>query len=598
MNTKKDERFRFLEKDHSLVYKDKEFKYDYDICKKNSNYMKRNQSIFATNEKNELCHDNEEIDFNDDSINALLNYCHFEEYKYLMNDANVIQIYYLAELYEVDGLIKETKKYILENCNQIALDLCAFKTDLKNFEKPLFEDIISAKLVTFINDEKLLKLDVPTMYRILANHKIKYQNNNENIEDQIMELKFKYLKKWGKKASILFSDSNFGNMKIDYVRRLFSDEYENIFDFNMINSSLLKSIYENQSEHTKLLYKNFKEKDDLINKMKKEFDQITAENAQIKNEMIQMKTNNSQLKKEFDQIQTENAQMKTNNSQLKKEFDQIKAENAQMKREIEQIKTLINQPKNKANENIQNLQVEINNLESKLKKKIKTDINIEDYKIKKVIEEEKERCNQIQNINRSLLTTILSNGITSVYLPNDITCINAKMFFECDKLKEISLPPSLKIIEDMSFYGCLSLQKIIIPNTVTTIGKNAFLDCSSLTELSIPSSIKIIGEGCFKGCLKLVRVSLCASITVIEPFTFSSCKSLTEISIPSSVINIENFAFYGCDNLGKVSFAGSIKSIGDGAFNECPKLTCISIPKSTITTDSTFNKRVTTITTY
>ena len=155
MNTKKDERFRFLEKDHSLVYKDKEFKYDYDICKKNSNYMKRNQSIFATNEKNELCHDNEEIDFNDDSINALLNYCHFEEYKYLMNDANVIQIYYLAELYEVDGLIKETKKYILENCNQIALDLCAFKTDLKNFEKPFLTFYQHSHNHNFDNTQKI-----------------------------------------------------------------------------------------------------------------------------------------------------------------------------------------------------------------------------------------------------------------------------------------------------------------------------------------------------------------------------------------------------------------------------------------------------------
>lgn len=93
-----------------------------------------------------------------------------------------------------------------------------------------------------------------------------------------------------------------------------------------------------------------------------------------------------------------------------------------------------------------------------------------------------------------------------IFNGSKIMDIEPYTFKNCVKLKEITLPESLTVIDYSAFFGCSSLTKVVIPDNVFEIGKTAFLGCTSLTEATIGRSVRSIGEKCFDGCEKLATV--------------------------------------------------------------------------------------------
>lgn len=93
-----------------------------------------------------------------------------------------------------------------------------------------------------------------------------------------------------------------------------------------------------------------------------------------------------------------------------------------------------------------------------------------------------------------------------IFKGSKIKDIEPYTFKNCVKLKEITLPESLTVIDYGAFFGCSSLTKVVIPDNVFEIGKTAFWGCTSLTEATIGRSVRSIGEKCFDGCEKLATV--------------------------------------------------------------------------------------------
>lgn len=58
------------------------------------------------------------------------------------------------------------------------------------------------------------------------------------------------------------------------------------------------------------------------------------------------------------------------------------------------------------------------------------------------------------------------------------------------QIKTITIPPTVKTIENSAFSGCTNLQEIVLPQSVTKIGDHAFAGCISLTKAVIPAAIK------------------------------------------------------------------------------------------------------------
>lgn len=89
-----------------------------------------------------------------------------------------------------------------------------------------------------------------------------------------------------------------------------------------------------------------------------------------------------------------------------------------------------------------------------------------------------------------------SSNITGITLPGTIKSIEQHAFHGCNRLVEVNLPSSLERIDDSAFSGCTSLKSIKFPNALKEIGRFAFYDCY-LSEIIIPESVDSVGENAF-----------------------------------------------------------------------------------------------------
>jgi hypothetical protein len=145
------------------------------------------------------------------------------------------------------------------------------------------------------------------------------------------------------------------------------------------------------------------------------------------------------------------------------------------------------------------------------------------------------------NMNYGALFGIYANcpvenlylGSTVETIPNDI--------FRNFKIKEVTLPESLKEIGYSAFNNCDSLKTITIPASVTKVGDYAFADNASLKEANIQG--KLTGTHIFNNCDALEKVIFSETLDSIPSWAFSSADSLKIIDIPQSVTRIGDGAF-------------------------------------------------------
>ncbi|MBR1751891.1 MAG: leucine-rich repeat domain-containing protein, partial [Ruminococcus sp.] len=95
-----------------------------------------------------------------------------------------------------------------------------------------------------------------------------------------------------------------------------------------------------------------------------------------------------------------------------------------------------------------------------------------------------------------------------------------------------------------AFDWCTSLESITIPNSITSIGDRAFYQCTSLTSITIPNSVTSIGAYAFEYCTSLTSITIPNSVTSIGEYAFRGCTNLKSITIPDSVTSIGEYAFY------------------------------------------------------
>lgn len=197
-------------------------------------------------------------------------------------------------------------------------------------------------------------------------------------------------------------------------------------------------------------------------------------------------------------------------------------------------------------------------------------------------------------------------NITEVKLPEGITKIGYKAFFQTKSLQKINFPKSLRAIEQQAFYGS-GLTKVNIPGA-TAIGNAAFLSCTKMTTLTIPN-VTFLGTMCFRHCSQLKTVTVPVSANIGKKLdasladykllfnllkdkqtnkyyennsgnvAFGDCYNLTKAILQDGITTVPEAMFSFCGDLKDITIPASVKSVQDDAFRRCFSLTSINIPE-------------------
>ena len=151
--------------------------------------------------------------------------------------------------------------------------------------------------------------------------------------------------------------------------------------------------------------------------------------------------------------------------------------------------------------------------------------------------------------------------------------------FRGSRVASITIPGTVKSIDNSAFENCINLTSIIVNSDNTIYDSrnncNAIIESSTNTLIAgcksttIPNSVTAIGNGAFTNCTSMTSISIPTSVKSIGADSFSGCTGLTSISIPTSVKSIEAGSFSGCTGLKSINIPNSVTTIGRGTFQNC-----------------------------
>ena len=169
--------------------------------------------------------------------------------------------------------------------------------------------------------------------------------------------------------------------------------------------------------------------------------------------------------------------------------------------------------------------------------------------------------------------------LAKVMLPPTMTVVPEAMFSRCSVLDGVELPAGLTTVEADAFYGC-GLTSITLPQSLENIGNDAF-GYTDITTLVLPASVRTLGDGAFSGCKQLADLTLNEGLVTIGERAFNSVGA-EKITVPSTVTSIGSSAFGTCANLTEVVLPEGLTTLADYLFDRCDNLTTVNIP-STVT---------------
>lgn len=213
------------------------------------------------------------------------------------------------------------------------------------------------------------------------------------------------------------------------------------------------------------------------------------------------------------------------------------------------------------------------------------------------------------------LKTIYPYKLKTISLPNTIKRIEQNAFQSGNWIEEINLPDSLESIGFGAFKNT-QIKSIRIPASVKTMTGNPFSGACRLNQIEldsnnnyfcvengvlfnktktvliaylqksqdsvyvIPSSVVEIADGAFSNANGLKKIIASKSLKLIGASAFAYCVNLKEIELPNSVLKIGNKAFESCHKLERIRIPSKVKAIQAKTFASCYALKELVLPSS------------------
>ena len=172
----------------------------------------------------------------------------------------------------------------------------------------------------------------------------------------------------------------------------------------------------------------------------------------------------------------------------------------------------------------------------------------------------------------------LCSNICSVTIPQKVTSIGKKAFYDCKNLTTLVLGEDIQTIGNYAFECCTSLTGVTIPQSVTSIGYSAFEGCTNLNPLTIKGPITSMGNYAFAGSTYLTSLTLYDDIQTIGNYAFVGSTSLKTVTLPKNLTSIGEYAFARCSELESITIPEKVKTINHQTFADCSELEYIILP--------------------
>lgn len=208
------------------------------------------------------------------------------------------------------------------------------------------------------------------------------------------------------------------------------------------------------------------------------------------------------------------------------------------------------------------------------------------------------------------------SGLESITIPASVTSIGTEVFSNCNSLASMSVVAGntkydsrdncnaiIETATNTLIYGC---NNTTIPTSVTVIGEKSFYGLSNLTSFTIPTNVKQVGQDAFMNTAmynsastgvfyvdgwackyknrpsavgSYHQVSIANGTVGIADYAFSGGGYCTGYDIPSSVKIIGKYAFSDNSWVETITIPEGVTTILDYAFRGCSKLTSLTFPQ-------------------
>jgi hypothetical protein len=106
---------------------------------------------------------------------------------------------------------------------------------------------------------------------------------------------------------------------------------------------------------------------------------------------------------------------------------------------------------------------------------------------------------------------------------HEFSVVNDTLFVLHNEIKDIHIPLHVHFLSPRCFENCIQLRTVILPEGIIELPIACFMGCSSIIKITLPSSLRRIEEDSFSQSSKGVSGS------------FSFCNQLSQVNIPEGV---------------------------------------------------------------
>lgn len=201
---------------------------------------------------------------------------------------------------------------------------------------------------------------------------------------------------------------------------------------------------------------------------------------------------------------------------------------------------------------------------------------------------------------KKLISYPLVKG-TTYTVPDGVTTIGANAFNEHYTLSSVTIPKTVKTIEQSAFQYAgkdlsegASLTIIIQPQSeLKTIEPSVFQE-SGVNTINLPSGLETIGNSAFRQCYRLANIALPSTLTSIGANAFNQCMNLITVvwTGPYTNLTIGGSAFYNCRLQSSITLPEGVTTIGNNAFNRSNEFTGSSLENIYLPASADFSPNI------